>query len=75
MLTSLGSQLQTHRFLEVGHRFVGRESQVGGADLEQFTACSQACERQWRIDSTGQHEADPWWQVVEQEPHGLLHVG
>ena len=49
-------QVQAHHLVEVGRRLVGREAQVGGADLDQLAARAQAGQRQRRIGPAGDHQ-------------------
>ena len=67
-------QLQAHHLVEVRRGLVGREAQVGGADLDQLAARSQPGQRQRRIGAAGDHQVQPRRQVVEQERHPLVDV-
>ena len=73
--TSCSGQLQAHHPVEVRRGLVGREAQVGGADLDQLAARPQPGQRQRGIGAAGDHQVQPRRQVVEQERHPLLHLG
>ena len=48
--------------------------QIGGADLDELAPRSQARQRERWIDTTGDHQVQPRWKVVEQEDHPVLNV-
>ena len=72
--TSAARQIQAHHLVEVRRGLVGREPQIGGADLDEFATCSQAGQRQ-RADRHGwRSPVHPRRQMVEQERHPVLDV-
>ena len=72
--TSRAVRCQAHHLVEVRGGLVGREAQVGGADLDQLAARPQPGQRQRRVGAAGDHQVQPRGQVVEQERHPLLDV-
>ena len=72
--TSCCRQRQAHHLVEVRRGLVGREAQVGGADLDQLAARSQPGQRQRGIGAAGDHQVQPRRQVLEQERHPVLHL-
>ena len=72
--TSRAVSCQAHRLVEVRRGLVGREAQVGGADLDQLAARSQAGQRQRRIGAAGDHQVHLRGQMVEQEGHPVVDV-
>ena len=72
--TSASVSSQAHHLVEVRRGLVGREAQVGGADLDQLAARAQPGQRQRRVGAAGDHQVQLRGQVVEQERHPLLHV-
>ena len=52
----LGRQVEPHHLIEVLRCLVGREAQIGGADLDQLAPSSQPRHRQRRVGSAGEHE-------------------
>ena len=72
--TSRSRQIQPHHLVEVGGGLVGREAQVGGADLDELAPRPQAGQRQRRIGAGGDHQVDLWGQVLQQERHPVLDV-
>ena len=67
--TSLGASVQAHRLVQVGGRLIGREAQVGGADLDELAARSEAGEGQRGVGAGRDHQVELRRQVVEQERH------
>ena len=65
----VGGQLEAHRAVQVRRRLLGGEAQIGGSDLHQFAAHSQARQRQRRIGPARQHEVRALGQVVEEVGH------
>ena len=61
------AQPQTHRAVEVGRGLLGGEAQVGGADLDQLTACPQLGQRQRRVGPGGEDDVQLRRLVLEQE--------
>ena len=68
-------ELQAHHPVEVRHGLLGREAQVGGAELDQLASGSQPGQRQRRVGSAGNDQVQPRRHMVEQERHPLLHLG
>ena len=68
-------EIQPHHLVEVGGGLVGREAQVGGADLDELAPRPQAGQRQRRVGAGGDHQVDLWGQVLQQERHPVLDVG
>ena len=66
--------MQAHHLVEVRGGLVGREPQIGGADLDEFAPCSQARQRQRRIGPAGDHQVQPRREMVEQEGHPIVDV-
>ena len=60
-------QFETHHIIEIGGGLVRGEAQIGGADLDEFAATSQASQRQRRVGTGGDHEVGPWRQALQQE--------
>ena len=52
----LRRQLQPHHLVEVRGGLVGREAQVGRADLDELAARAQAGQRQRRVGAAGDHQ-------------------
>ena len=69
---SRAPQVQAHHVVEVRRGLVGREPQVGGADLDELAARSQASQRQRRIGPAGDHQVHLWREMVEQEGHPVV---
>ena len=65
-------QVQAHHVVEVRRGLVGRETQIGGADLGELAARAQAGQRQRRIGAAGDHQVHPRRQMVEQEDHAVV---
>ena len=72
---SAAVERQAHHLVEVGGRLVGREAQVGGADLDQLAARPQPGQRQRRVGAAGDHQVQLRGQVLEQERHPVLDLG
>ena len=70
----LRRQGQSHHLVEVRRSLVGREAQVGGADLDELAAPSQPRQRQRRVGAAGDHQVDLRGQVLQQERHPVLDV-
>ena len=70
----LRRQRQSHHLVEVRRGLVGREAQVGGADLDQLAAPPQPGQRQRRVGAAGDHQVDLRGQVLQQEGHPVLHL-
>ena len=68
-------QREVHHAVQVRDGFVDREAEVCGADLEQFTACTEATERPRRVGPGCQHQMDVCRKVFEDERRGLVHLG
>ena len=68
-------EVQAGDVVEVGGNFVGGEAQVGGADLDQFTAGPEPRQRQQRVGSAADHQVNVRWEVLEQERHAVAEVG
>ncbi len=60
-------QLEAHRSVQVLRRFLGGEAQVGGPDLPELAARSQAGQRQRRIGPARDHEVRTLGEVVEED--------
>ncbi len=58
--TSRAARSRPITLVEVRGGLVGREAQVGGADLDEFAARSQAGQRQRRIGARGDDEVHVW---------------
>ena len=67
-------QVQPHHLVEVRRGLVGSEAQIGGADLDQLAARSQAGQRQRRVGAGGDHQVDLRRQVLQQERHPAVDV-
>ena len=67
-------QLQAHHLVEVRRGLVGREAQVGGADLDELATRPQPRQRQRRVGAAGDHQVQLRGQVLEQERHPVLDV-
>ena len=72
--TSLRRQRQPHHLVEVRRGLVGREAQVGGADLDELAARPQPGQRQRRVGAAGDHQVQLRGQVLQQEGHPVLDV-
>ena len=72
--TSAARQLQSHHLVEVRRGLVGREAQIGGADLDELATPSQPRQRQRRVGAAGDHQVYLRGQVLQQEGHPVLHV-
>ena len=70
----LRRQRQAHRLVEVRRGLIGREPQLGRADLDQLAARPQPGQRQRGIGPAGDHHVQPRRQMVEQERHPVLHI-
>ena len=70
----LRRQVQAHHVVEVGRGLVGREAQIGGADLDEFAATPQASQRQRRVGAAGDHQVHLRREVLQQEGHPVLHL-
>ncbi len=71
----LGSgQLEAHR-VEVGRRLLLGEPQVGRAHLDELAPGPQPWQRQGRVRTGRDDEAQLGWQVVDQEGHRLVDRG
>ena len=68
----LGRQVEPHHLIEVLRCLVGREAQIGGADLDQLAPSSQPRHRQRRVGTAGEHEVQLRRQVLQQEGHPVL---
>ena len=68
------SEIQPHHLVEVGGGLVGREAQIGCADLVELASRPQAGERQRRIGAGDDGEVDLWGQVLHQERHPVIDV-
>ncbi len=53
--------------VEVLGGLVGREAQVGGADLDQLALRAQSCQRQRGIGARGDHQVQLGRQVLQQD--------
>ena len=73
-LDVLSRQRQPHHPVEVRRRLVGREAQIGGADLDEIATPPQQRQRQRRVGATGDHQMNLWRQVLQQEGHPVLDV-
>ena len=67
-------QRQSHHPVEVRRGLVGREAQIGGADLDELATPSQPRQRQRRVGAAGDHQVDLRGQVLQQEGHPVLYV-
>ena len=72
--TSRCRQGQSHHLVEVRRGLVGREAQIGGADLDQLAARSQPSQRQRRVGAAGDHQVELWGEVLQQEGDAVVHV-
>ena len=72
--TSRAAQVEAHHLVEVRGGLVGREAQVGGADLDELAARAQAGQRQRRIGAAGDHQVQLRREMVEQEGHPVVDV-
>ena len=68
----LRRQVEPHHLVEVRRRLVGREAQIGGADLDELAAPAQPRQRQRRVGAAGEHQVDLRGQVLQQEGHPVL---
>ena len=70
----LRRQLQSHHLVEVRRGLVGREAQIGGADLDELAAARRR-QRQRRVGAAGDHQVDLRGEVLQQdEGHRLVHL-
>ena len=53
---SLARQVEAHHLVEVFGRLVRRESQVGGADLDELALRAQSRQGQRRVGAGGDHQ-------------------
>ena len=58
--------------MRVFRRLVGRESQIGRAELDKLAACSQTRQRESRICATDDHQVQLWWEMLEQIHHLIV---
>ena len=65
-------QFEPHHAVEVRRGLVGREAQVGGADLDEFAPPAQPRERQRGIGAAGEHQVDLRGKVLQQMGHSVL---
>ena len=72
--TSCAVSVQAHHLVEVRGGLVGREAQIGGADLDELAARAQASQRQRRIGAAGDHQVHLRGQMVQQERHPVVDV-
>ena len=70
----LRRQVQAHHLVEVRRGLVGREAQVGGADLDELAARPQPSQRQRRVGAAGDHQVQLRREVLEQEGHPVVDV-
>ena len=70
--TSRRREMQAHHLVEVRRRLVGREPQIGGADLDELAAGAQASQRQRRVGAAGDHQVQLRREMVEQEGHAVV---
>ena len=70
-----GGEGEPHGLGEVGRGLLGREAQVGGADLDELAPRAQPGERQARIGPRADHDLQVRWQVVDEEGEPVLHLG
>ena len=68
-------QLQSHHFVEIGRGFVEREAKIGGPDLDEFAAGSEARQRQRRVGPAGDDQPDLRREVLHQVGHPVVDVG
>ena len=73
--TSVGSGASPVTVVEVGGRLVGREAQVGGADLDQLAADAPPRQRQVGVGAGAQHQVHVRREVLEQEGHPVADFG
>ena len=67
-------QVQIHHLVQVRGGLVGREAQIGRADLDELATPAQATQRQCRVGAGGDHQVHLWRQVLQQECHPVLDV-
>jgi hypothetical protein len=70
-----GVEIQLHRLVEELLRLLPGEAEVGTADLDELPAAAQPRQGQWRVGAGGDHQVQLIGNVVEEEGHGLVHVG
>ena len=68
-------EAQSRCFVEVRGGLVGRESQVGGTDLDQVAAHSPSSQLQVGVSAGAEHHMDVGRQVVEEEGHPVADFG
>lgn len=51
---------------------LGREAQIGGAELDELATPSQPGQRQRRVGAAGDHQVELGRQVLQQEGHPVL---
>ena len=58
--------------LEVGGGLIGREAQIGGANLQQLAASSPPRQLQWWIRAGGEYQMHLRGQTLQQESHPVV---
>ncbi len=70
----LDLQIESHRVAQVRRRLLSREPEIGCADLQELTTCSQARKRPRWVGPAGNDEVQPLGKVLDEEPHRVVHI-